>query len=537
MCVSGEICLSPSSQHSSSRPLVCRFARSSALGSNTEKEKLPGLLSKLPQSQPDSSCRLCPQRRALLWARASLFCALVEICPGHTMGRTREAGCVAAGVVIGAGACYCVYKLTWGRDENEKILDEDEESTDTSETGVETVKGAKANVGAGSGAKLHSDSKVKPEVSLGLENCPGVKEKVHSGSHSGGGLEAKAKALFNMLKEQASAKAGKGVRVGIISGNRTLAPSLPCPGGRGGGCHPTRSGSRAGGRASGKSKGKARSKSTRAPATTWPVRRGKFNFPYKIDDILSAPDLQKVLNILERTNDPFIQEVALVTLGNNAAYSFNQNAIRELGGVPIIAKLIKTKDPIIREKTYNALNNLSVNAENQGKIKTYISQVCDDTMVCRLDSAVQMAGLRLLTNMTVTNHYQHLLSYSFPDFFALLFLGNHFTKIQIMKLIINFTENPAMTRELVSCKVPSELISLFNKEWDREILLNILTLFENINDNIKSEGLASSRKEFSRSSLFFLFKESGVCVKKIKALANHNDLVVKVKVLKVLTKL
>nr|XP_013220840.1 armadillo repeat-containing X-linked protein 1 [Ictidomys tridecemlineatus]XP_021576165.1 armadillo repeat-containing X-linked protein 1 [Ictidomys tridecemlineatus] len=463
------------------------------------------------------------------------------------MGRTREAGCVAAGMVIGAGACYCVYRLTWGKDENEKIWDDDddddddddeeeeEESSDISEIGVEPEKGSKTNIGVGAGTQSPGDIEARPEVNLGPESDPGVKKEAHLGSQSGGGLEAKAKALFNILKEQASAKAGKGVRVGNISGNRTLAPSLPCPGGRGGGCHPTKA--RAGSRSSGKSKGKSRSKSTRVPATTWPVRKGKFNFPYKIDDILSAPDLQKVLNILERTNDPFIQEVALVTLGNNAAYSFNQNAIRELGGVPIIAKLIKTKDPIIREKTYNALNNLSVNAENQGKIKTYISQVCDDTMVCRLDSAVQMAGLRLLTNMTVTNHYQHLLSYSFPDFFALLFLGNHFTKIQIMKLIINFTENPAMTRELVSCKVPSELISLFNKEWDREILLNILTLFENINDNIKSEGLASSRKEFSRSSLFFLFKESGVCVKKIRALANHNDLVVKVKVLKVLTKL
>ena len=305
----------------------------------------------------------------------------------------------------------------------------------------------------------------------------------------------------------------------------------------GGSCHPVRNGARAESKASGKSKGRTRIKSTRIPALLWPVQKGKFNFPYKIDHILDATDLQKVLNTLERSKDPFIQEVALVTQGNNVAYSFNQNAIRELGGLPIIAKLIKTKDPIIREKAYNALNNLSVNSENQGKIKTYISQVCDDTMICRLDSAVQMAGLRLLTNMTVTNHYQHLLSYSFPDFFALLFLGNYFTKIQIMKLIINFTENPAMTRELVSCKVPSELISLFNKEWDREILLNILTLFENINDNIKNEGLASSRKEFSRSSLFFLFKESGVCVKKIKALANHSDLVVKVKVLKVLTKL
>lgn len=458
------------------------------------------------------------------------------------MGRTREAGCVAAGVVIGAGACYCVYRLTWGRDENEKIWEDDdeddkEESSDIVETGIEIGKGAKANAGVGAGARLQSDSKVKAEVGMVLESGSDVKAEVHLGPQSGGGLEAKAKALFSTLKEQASAKAGRGARLGTISGNRTLAPSLPCPGGRGGGCHPTRSGARAGSRASGKTKGRTRGKSTRTPATAWPVRRGKFNFPYKIDDILGAPDLQKVLNILERSNDPFIQEIALVTLGNNAAYSFNQNAIRELGGLPIIAKLIKTKDPIIREKAYNALNNLSVNAENQGKIKTYISQVCDDTMICRLDSAVQMAGLRLLTNMTVTNHYQHLLSYSFPDFFALLFLGNYFTKIQIMKLIINFTENPAMTRELVSCKVPSELISLFNKEWDREILLNILTLFENINDNIKSEGLASSKKEFSRSSLFFLFKESGVCVKKIKALTNHNDMVVKVKVLKVLTKL
>ncbi|XP_021009281.1 armadillo repeat-containing X-linked protein 1 [Mus caroli] len=453
------------------------------------------------------------------------------------MGRTREAGCVAAGMVIGAGACYCVYRLTWGKDENEKLWDDEDEEEEEKSCSGKTEKELKTNVGVGAGGKPQGDSKSKVEVNVGPENGPGVKKEVHPESQSGGGLEAKAKALFKTLKEQARAKAGRGIRLPNISRNRTLTSSLPCPGGRGGGCHPGRTGSRARNRTSGKAKRKNRSKSNKAPATAWPVRKGKFSFPYKIDDILSSPDLQKVLNILERTNDPFTQEVALVTLGNNAAYSFNQNAIRELGGVPIIAKLIKTRDPIIREKTYNALNNLSVNSENQGKIKTYISQVCDDTMVCRLDSAVQMAGLRLLTNMTVTNHYQHLLSYSFPDFFALLFLGNHFTKIQTMKLIINFTENPAMTRELVSCKVPSELISLFNKEWDREILLNILTLFENINDNIKSEGLASSRKEFSRSSLFFLFKESGVCVKKIKALANHKDLVVKVKVLKVLTKL
>ena len=112
----------------------------------------------------------------------------------------------------------------------------------------------------------------------------------------------------------------------------------------GGSCHPVRNGARAESKASGKSKGRTRIKSTRISALLWPVQKGKFNFPYKIDHILDATDLQKVLNTLERSKDPFIQEVALVTQGNNVAYSFNQNAIRELGGLPIIEKLIKMKD-------------------------------------------------------------------------------------------------------------------------------------------------------------------------------------------------
>ncbi|XP_074215868.1 armadillo repeat-containing X-linked protein 1 isoform X2 [Camelus bactrianus] len=119
------------------------------------------------------------------------------------MGRTREAGCVAAGVVIGAGACYCVYRLTWGRDESGKIWnddndDEEEESSDIAETG----KGAKANAGAGPGARVQGDSKAKAEVGVELKSGPDVKAEAHLKAQSGGGLEAKAKALFSILKEQ-----------------------------------------------------------------------------------------------------------------------------------------------------------------------------------------------------------------------------------------------------------------------------------------------------------------------------------------------
>ncbi|KAM5196572.1 protein ARMCX6 isoform 1-T4 [Hipposideros larvatus] len=46
------------------------------------------------------------------------------------MGRAREVGWMAAGLMIGAGACYCVYKLTIGRNDSEKLEEEDEEWDD-----------------------------------------------------------------------------------------------------------------------------------------------------------------------------------------------------------------------------------------------------------------------------------------------------------------------------------------------------------------------------------------------------------------------
>ena len=43
--------------------------------------------------------------------------------------------------------------------------------------------------------------------------------------------------------------------------------------------------------------------------------------------------------------------------------------IRELGGIPIVGSKINNPNQSIKEKALNALNNLSVNVENQIKIK------------------------------------------------------------------------------------------------------------------------------------------------------------------------
>uniref|UniRef100_A0A8C2N5U5 Armadillo repeat containing 10 n=1 Tax=Cricetulus griseus TaxID=10029 RepID=A0A8C2N5U5_CRIGR len=147
------------------------------------------------------------------------------------------------------------------------------------------------------------------------------------------------------------------------------------------------------------------------------------------DEVLNAKQLEKLLYLLELTDDPIIVEKALVTLGNNAAFSANQAIIRELGGIPIIGNKINSLNHSIKEKALNALNNLSVNVENQVKIKVYVQRVCEDVFADPLNSAVQLAGLRLLTNMTVTNDYQHLLSSYITGLLHLSLIGNGSTKV------------------------------------------------------------------------------------------------------------
>ncbi|XP_064230533.1 armadillo repeat-containing X-linked protein 2-like [Aotus nancymaae] len=265
-----------------------------------------------------------------------------------------------------------------------------------------------------------------------------------------------------------------------------------------------------------------------------PVAMQKRPFPYEIDEILGVHDLRKVLALLQKSDDPFIQQVALLTLSNNANYSCNQETIRKLGGLPIIANMINKTDPHIKEKALMAMNNLSENYENQGRLQVYMNKVMDDIMASNLNSAVQVVGLKFLTNMTITNDYQHLLVNSIANFFRLLSQGGGKIKVEILKILSNFAENPDMLKKLLSTQVPASFSSLYNSYVESEILINALTLFEIIYDNLRAEVF--NYREFNKGSLFYLCTASGVCVKKIRALANHHDLLVKVKVIKLVNK-
>ncbi|KFP82652.1 Armadillo repeat-containing protein 10, partial [Acanthisitta chloris] len=163
--------------------------------------------------------------------------------------------------------------------------------------------------------------------------------------------------------------------------------------------------------------------------------------------------LQKLIHLLQATDDPLIQEQALITLSNSAAFSVNQDIIRNLDGLSVIGGMLSDCLPKVTEKALNALNNLSMNIKNQEEIQVYITHVCRSVESAPLNSDLQLAGLRLLTNMSVTNDYHQKMIDSIPCFLHLLSEGTERTQIQVLKVLVNLSANPAMTRHLLRAQV------------------------------------------------------------------------------------
>ncbi|XP_010172201.1 armadillo repeat-containing protein 10 [Antrostomus carolinensis] len=249
---------------------------------------------------------------------------------------------------------------------------------------------------------------------------------------------------------------------------------------------------------------------------------------------MDADALQKLIHLLQVTDDPLIQEQALITLSNSAAFSVNQDIIRNLDGLSVIGGLLSDCVPKVKEKALNALNNLSMNIKNQEEIQVYITQVCRNIESAPLNSDLQLAGLRLLTNMSVTNDYHHKMINSIPCFLHLLSEGNERTQVQVLKVLVNLSANPGMTRHLLRAQVPS-LLLLFDNCINRDVLLRALAFAANLKRNANNEDSTMIQDQCGEDSVFFTFcRDSTPFAQKLASLLHHPDTEVKEQVVRIL---
>ncbi|XP_043315429.1 protein ARMCX6 [Cervus canadensis] len=299
------------------------------------------------------------------------------------MGRAREVGWMAAGLMIGAGACYCVYKLTIGRDDSEKLEEEEEEWDD--------------------------------EQELDDEDCE----------------------IWFDLTTMA--------RPWSEDGDWT-EPGAP------GGAEDRPSG---GGKAS----------------RTYLVKQRPF--PYEHKNTWSAQSFKTFSCALGLSKGPFIQGKVLLAEPKDASFSFSRDINSHLASLSIAGNTIPTPDPAVEEgKALCAPDDLNASVENQGQVKTCISQVCRETVSLCCSSFLQQAGLNLLISMTVINN---MLAKSVSGLmFPLIPEGSECAEGQVVKPLTGLSEKPASSGELLRAQALCPFPPLFTRNTDRQLLSETL---------------------------------------------------------------
>ncbi|XP_032298226.1 armadillo repeat-containing protein 10 isoform X2 [Coturnix japonica] len=247
-------------------------------------------------------------------------------------------------------------------------------------------------------------------------------------------------------------------------------------------------------------------------------RRGETRVPPSVREeippsphSMDADTLQKLIHLLKATDDPLIQEQALITLSNSAAFSVNQDIIRNLDGLSVIGGMLLDCTPAVKEKALNALNNLSMNIKNQEEIQVYITHVCKNIESAPLNSDLQLAGLRLLTNISVTNDYHDKMINQIPCLLHLLSEGSERTQMPSLPL-------------------------LFDNCINRDILLRALVFAANLRRNMNNEDSIMTEDEYSEDSVFsMLCRDSKTFAQKLASLLHHPDTDVKEQVVRILT--
>ncbi|XP_022348019.1 G-protein coupled receptor-associated sorting protein 1 isoform X1 [Enhydra lutris kenyoni] len=239
---------------------------------------------------------------------------------------------------------------------------------------------------------------------------------------------------------------------------------------------------------------------------------------------IGSEEFEELLLLMDKIRDPFILEISKIAMGMRSASQFTQDFIRDSGVVSLIETLLNYPSSRIRTSFLENMIRLAPPYPNLNVIQTYVCQVCEETLAYSLDSPEQLSGIRMVRHLTTTTDYHTLVAKYMSGFLSLLAMGNTKTRFHVLKMLMNLSENPVMTKELLSAEAMSEFMSLFKRKETNDNIQVVLAMFENIGNNIKKESVLFTDDDFSLEPLISAFHEVEEFAKELQSKTDgHKD--------------
>lgn len=224
----------------------------------------------------------------------------------------------------------------------------------------------------------------------------------------------------------------------------------------------------------------------------------------KILTLYEAKSLVALLHI----KDCGTLERALVTISSSAAFTQNQDSLREAGCIMRLQHLVIHSDLRVRTAAMRAVANLALNTTNQREMEHIVplllGQINDDASE-ELDDKTTHQILFTLTNVAALTDWHHHFIASLPNLLDLIeSSSNPLVSMQALRLLVNLSTNEHMIQYLYSANILSYLWKLMmnpQQVASEDKLLRVVTLLANIVSS-SHHTLMSSRQPLAPSASF-----------------------------------
>ncbi|XP_049729146.1 G-protein coupled receptor-associated sorting protein 2 [Elephas maximus indicus] len=235
---------------------------------------------------------------------------------------------------------------------------------------------------------------------------------------------------------------------------------------------------------------------------------------------IGSEEFEELLLLMDKIQDPFIQEISKIAMGTKSASQCTRDFIRDSGVVSLIETLLNYPSSRDRSRFLENLIHMAPPHPNRNMIETFICQVCEETLVRNLDSPEQLSGIKIVRDLTATTDYHTLVASYISGFLSLLGTGNRKTRFHILKVLLNLSENPNVAKKVFSAKALSIFVGLFNVKETNDNIKIVIKMFQNMSNNIKKGVMCSIDDEFSLEPLVSAFHELEALAKELEAQIN-----------------
>ncbi|XP_007956955.1 G-protein coupled receptor-associated sorting protein 2-like [Orycteropus afer afer] len=236
---------------------------------------------------------------------------------------------------------------------------------------------------------------------------------------------------------------------------------------------------------------------------------------------IGSEEFEELLLLMEKIQDPFIYEISKIAMGRKSASHFTRDFIRDSGVVSLIETLMDYPSSRDRTRFLENMIHMAPSHPNKNMIETFVCQVCEETLARNLDSPEQLSGIKMVRDLTTTTDYHTLVANYMSGFLSLLATGNRRTRFHILKMLLNLSENPNVTKDVFSAKALSIFLGLFNIKETNDNITIVIKMFQNISNKIKKGMMSSIDDDFSLEPLISTFHEFEALTKELQVQINN----------------